>query len=242
MPWSFRRSKKIGGVRFNIGKRGLTSVSTGNRFLGHSVGKRGVTRRMSIPGTGISYRSKAGGCALVLALGLLVLASLACGSGSSRSAPSATATPTRTPRPTPTLIPLIVAPSATVTADPATATVEPTVTVEPSVTVEPATATAEPSATPEPTAVPTVEPLPTVVPVRAVATISVNVVTCSGGCVVAPDPSCAIKGNVNSSKDRIYHTPGQRDYERTEIKPEEGDRWFCTEAEAQAAGFRHAQR
>lgn len=61
---------------------------------------------------------------------------------------------------------------------------------------------------------------------------------CTGGCSVAPDPSCAIKGNVNSKKDKIYHMPGWRDYDRTNVKPNEGDRWFCTEEEAVAAGFR----
>lgn len=65
-----------------------------------------------------------------------------------------------------------------------------------------------------------------------------NPFECTNGCSVAPDPSCAIKGNVNSKKDRIYHVPGWRDYNRTNVKPEEGDRWFCTEAEAIAAGFR----
>jgi hypothetical protein len=139
------------------------------RLSGYSGAKARVSRKTGIPFTKSGRQRKlgrlmsGGGCALPLALGLLVLASLACGSSSSRSSPSATATPTRTPRPTPTLIPLIVAPSATVTQEPATATVAPTVTVEP------ATATAEPSATAEPTAVPTVAPPPTVVPVRAVA-------------------------------------------------------------------------
>lgn len=50
---------------------------------------------------------------------------------------------------------------------------------------------------------------------------------------------CVIKGNVNDKK-RIYHLPGCGSYNQTKIKPEEGDRWFCTEAEAQAAGFRKA--
>ncbi|MEZ4705781.1 MAG: SH3 domain-containing protein [Caldilineaceae bacterium] len=61
---------------------------------------------------------------------------------------------------------------------------------------------------------------------------------CDDGCAVPPDPSCAIKGNVNSRGDKIYHAPGFRDYEKTDVKPEEGDRWFCTEEEARAAGFR----
>lgn len=65
-----------------------------------------------------------------------------------------------------------------------------------------------------------------------------NPFRCEGGCAVAPDPSCAIKGNVNSKGERIYHTPSSNSYNNTDVKPEEGDRWFCTEAEAQAAGFR----
>lgn len=49
---------------------------------------------------------------------------------------------------------------------------------------------------------------------------------------------CVIKGNVNSKGDKIYHTPSSRSYTLTKINPDEGDRWFCTEGEAQAAGFR----
>lgn len=52
---------------------------------------------------------------------------------------------------------------------------------------------------------------------------------------------CRIKGNV-SANGRIYHMPGQRDYDRVRIRPELGQRWFCTEAEAQAAGWRPAAR
>jgi hypothetical protein len=67
--------------------------------------------------------------------------------------------------------------------------------------------------------------------------------TCAGGCATPPDPSCSIKGNVNvSTGTRIYHMPGGAYYNRTNIKFEEGDRWFCTEAEAQAANFRRAER
>lgn len=51
---------------------------------------------------------------------------------------------------------------------------------------------------------------------------------------------CVIKGNV-SGNGRIYHLPGQRDYDRVTMRNPE-TRWFCTEAEAQAAGWRRAQR
>ena len=49
--------------------------------------------------------------------------------------------------------------------------------------------------------------------------------------------NCNIKGNIshNSGK-RIYHMPGDRDYERTRISTSRGERYFCTESEARAAG------
>ena len=62
---------------------------------------------------------------------------------------------------------------------------------------------------------------------------------CPEGCA-APPAGCAIKGNTGD--ERIYHVPGQRDYERTVIDPEKGERWFCTEDEAVANGWRKAQR
>lgn len=52
---------------------------------------------------------------------------------------------------------------------------------------------------------------------------------------------CAIKGNVSSSG-RIFHLPGQRDYAATRIDPARGERWFCSPAEAEAAGWRAARR
>lgn len=57
-----------------------------------------------------------------------------------------------------------------------------------------------------------------------------------------PDPDCAIKGNISRSGTRIHHLPGQTDYARTVIRPEQGERWFCSEAEARAAGWRRARR
>ena len=54
---------------------------------------------------------------------------------------------------------------------------------------------------------------------------------------------CRIKGNVSYNRGRrIYHMPGDRDYSRTRIDPSRGERWFCTEAEARAAGWRRAGR
>ena len=51
---------------------------------------------------------------------------------------------------------------------------------------------------------------------------------------------CVIKGNV-SSNGRIYHLPGSTSYDETRIDPSQGERWFCSEAEARAAGWRPAR-
>ncbi|XDA97542.1 thermonuclease family protein [Sulfitobacter sp. LCG007] len=54
--------------------------------------------------------------------------------------------------------------------------------------------------------------------------------------------NCAIKGNISGKGERIYHMPGQRDYVRTGIREDRGERWFCSEADARAAGWRRARR
>ena len=48
---------------------------------------------------------------------------------------------------------------------------------------------------------------------------------------------CVIKGNI-SDRGRIYHAPWSRSYDRTRINTSKGERWFCSEAEAVAAGWR----
>ena len=53
---------------------------------------------------------------------------------------------------------------------------------------------------------------------------------------------CEIKGNINRNGGRIYHMPGQQHYSRTRINTGTGERWFCSEAKAQAAGWRRAGR
>lgn len=59
----------------------------------------------------------------------------------------------------------------------------------------------------------------------------------------APPAACDIKGNISiSSGEKIYHVPGQQHYAETRIDPSDGERWFCTEAEAVAAGWRKARR
>lgn len=52
---------------------------------------------------------------------------------------------------------------------------------------------------------------------------------------------CLIKGNVSSKGERIYHLPGCRHYNSTNIDPKRGERWFCSEQEAVAAGWRRTK-
>lgn len=62
-----------------------------------------------------------------------------------------------------------------------------------------------------------------------------------GGTVVSlvGSADCRIKGNISiDSGEAIYHVPGQRYYSETKIRPEYGERWFCSEEEARTAGWR----
>ena len=55
----------------------------------------------------------------------------------------------------------------------------------------------------------------------------------------APDSN--IKGNLNRKGERIYFLPGQLNYPNVNMdKP--GTRWFCSEEDAQAHGWRPAAR
>src|SRR4030088_1452190 len=53
-------------------------------------------------------------------------------------------------------------------------------------------------------------------------------------------PQCAIKGNIGGQRGqpRIYHMPGSRGYEVVVIAPAKGERYFCSEQDALACGWR----
>lgn len=53
---------------------------------------------------------------------------------------------------------------------------------------------------------------------------------------------CRIKGNINRRGERIYHVPGSASYDDTQINTRAGERWFCSEDEARAAGWRRARQ
>jgi micrococcal nuclease len=53
------------------------------------------------------------------------------------------------------------------------------------------------------------------------------------------DEGCVIKGNI-SQNGQLYHLPGCPSYGATKISESKGERWFCSEAEAVAAGWTKA--
>lgn len=96
---------------------------------------------------------------------------------------------------------------------------------------------------PLPAATPVTEPNP--VPVEPAVDLvppEPQPVGCPQGCEERL-PGCDIKGNTSrQSGERIYHVPGQRNYDDTVIESWKGERWFCTEEEAVANGWRKAKR
>jgi LysM repeat protein len=86
-----------------------------------------------------------------------------------------------------------------------------------------------PSSTPRPPA-----PTPT-----AEATATAH--RCPQGCTYHP-PGCDIKGNISmNTGEKIYHVRGAEYYDETIIRPEYGERWFCTQDEAIANGWRRSK-
>jgi endonuclease YncB( thermonuclease family) len=71
------------------------------------------------------------------------------------------------------------------------------------------------------------------VPTNAQATL-----LSSASAAEAPSPGCEIKGNANRRGECIYHLPGTRHYSSVKMNLSKGKRWFCSSAEAEAAGCR----
>lgn len=64
---------------------------------------------------------------------------------------------------------------------------------------------------------------------------------------VVPDPTpvppCgAVKGNISSSGEKIYHVEGGAYYDQVKIDESAGEAFFCDTISAEAAGFRPALR
>lgn len=49
---------------------------------------------------------------------------------------------------------------------------------------------------------------------------------------------CLIKGNISADGEKIYHLPGTPAYGRVRVSAAKGERWFCDESAALAAGWR----
>lgn len=61
--------------------------------------------------------------------------------------------------------------------------------------------------------------------------------SCVKGCEESK-PNCVIKGNISAQGNKFYHVPGGKYYDGIRITPDTGERWFCTEKEAVANGWR----
>ncbi len=57
----------------------------------------------------------------------------------------------------------------------------------------------------------------------------------------APD-GCPIKGQKSSPDRRVYVLPWSPQYDRVKVRTARGERWFCSEAEAQAAGWKPVEK
>ncbi|MBI3241016.1 MAG: FecR domain-containing protein [Chloroflexi bacterium] len=117
--------------------------------------------------------------------------------------------------------------------------------VAPSSTTAPTdTPLPNPTRTPTPTKTATITFTPSPTRTRPLPpTPTVSQSPCAiGGCPYHP-PGCDIKGNVSfNTGEKIYHVPGGEFYDATVINPDFGERWFCTEDEAIANGWRKSQR
>jgi cold shock CspA family protein len=92
------------------------------------------------------------------------------------------------------------------------------------------------------------ELLKTILGIGAVATIGLFVIKFSPSLFPTPitlitKPGCVVKGNISiNTGNKLYHIPGMEDYDGTIVDPTKGERWFCSESEAIAAGWRRAPR
>jgi len=68
--------------------------------------------------------------------------------------------------------------------------------------------------------------------------IAIDAPTAEPAASQADGAGCVIKGNISARGERIFHLPGQQYYSRTAINEAKGERWFCSKAEAIAAGWR----
>ena len=51
-----------------------------------------------------------------------------------------------------------------------------------------------------------------------------------------------IRDSISSKGQKIYHIPGNLNYEMTKINENKGERWFCSEEEAKMNGWRKSKK
>ena len=95
----------------------------------------------------------------------------------------------------------------------------------------------ETAISPSPTTRPTNTPFPTITPRPTWTPYPTR--TQSAECQ-SPSCGCVIKGNINSDGKKIYHCPNSPNYDEVRIN-KTGERYFCTEADALAAGFTRSE-
>jgi endonuclease YncB( thermonuclease family) len=65
----------------------------------------------------------------------------------------------------------------------------------------------------------------------------------AGACEYSNSDEAVIKGNISyTTGEKIYHVPGGYYYADTVVNESAGERWFCREADAVAAGWRKSKR
>ena len=83
------------------------------------------------------------------------------------------------------------------------------------------------------------------VSVALLALLFSSCVARDGSSGVALEPvnlGSAAQASTSTAHHRVHHVPGQENYADTQISPQYGERWFCSEAEAREAGWRKAGR
>jgi hypothetical protein len=123
MAWRFRKSFKIlPGIRLNIGKKGISSLTGGKRGITTTVSRKGIFQNVGIVGTGLSHRGRIGrvpsfavglvglGFAGAVLIGIIALCVLlaSVGRNARRHEKTLTSQPIviPTPLPSPTTVPL----------------------------------------------------------------------------------------------------------------------------------------
>jgi hypothetical protein len=94
-----------------------------------------------------------------------------------------------------------------------------------------------------PSPIPTPSPTPSATPKPTALLTQPTITTPTQSKAPSPKPSpevCAIKGNISGSG-HIFHVPGQRYYKETIINASNGEKWFCSEKEAEDAGWRKSK-